>query len=172
MEETTGFMDKLAGDVAAFEVESSLPQLDNVIGLIELVAKVAVVIGPILLLVLGLIYWFSPPAEANHKFGYRFYWGMGSVEAWRFTQRIAGTVWSALGLVLTVIMVPISLGFRAEKGLDMAKAAFTCLIIELVLIGLACIAIDVVVAMRYDRKGQVRPDTRIPENFLELPKKK
>lgn len=171
MEETTGFMDKLAEDVSAFDVEGSLPQLDNVMGLVELVAKLAVLIGPVLILVLGLIYYFSPPKEANHKFGYRFYWGMGSVEAWQFTQRVAGAVWSVLGAVLTVVMLLVSLGF-GSAGLDMANSAFACVLWELGLIGAACIAIDVVVAMRYDRKGDVRPDTKIPEDLFILPQKK
>ena len=172
MEETTGFMDKLAEDVAAFDVEGSLPQLDNVMGLVETLVKLAVLVGPILILVLGLIYWFSPPKEANHKFGYRFYWGMGSVEAWQFTQRVAGAVWSVLGLALSLIMLLVSLGFGASEGLDMANAAFACVVWELVLIGGACIGIDVVVALRYDRKGEVRPDTKIPEDFLKIGKKK
>ena len=168
---TTGFMDKLAEDVAAFDVEGSLPKLDNVMGFVELVARLAVLIGPVLILVLGLIYYFSPPKEANYKFGYRFYWGMGSVEAWRFTQRVAGLVWSVLGAALTLIVLLVSLGF-GSAGLDMANAAFACIVWELVLIGAACIGINVVVAMRYNRKGEVRPDTKIPEDFLKLPNRK
>ena len=170
MEETTGFMDKLAEDVSAFDVESSLPQLDNVMGFVELVAKLAVLVGPVLILVLGLIYWLSPPKEANYKFGYRCYWGMGSVEAWQFTQRLAGTVWTFLGAVMALNMLLVSFGFG--EGLDMANAAFACVVWEVVLIGLSCIGINVAVAMRYDRKGIVRPDTKIPEDFLKINKKK
>ena len=165
MEETTGFMDKLAEDVAGFDVVSFLPKLDSVLGWIQLAVMLAVMVGPVLILVLGLIYYFSPPKEANHKFGYRFYWGMGSVEAWRFTQRLAGVVWSALGLLLTVVML---------DGLSMVNSALTCVVWELVLIGLSCIAIDVIVALRYDREGNVRPDTRIKftEDSLKFPRKK
>lgn len=174
MEENTGFMDKLAEDVAEFDVVKFLPKLDSVIGLIELAAKLAVLAGPVLILVLGLIYYFSPPKEANHKFGYRFYWGMGSVEAWQFTQRLAGVVWSGLGAVLTLIMLLISIGFRGLDGLEMAGAALSCVLWELALIGVACIAINVIVGLRFDKEGNVRENTpiRVPENFLQLPKKK
>lgn len=174
MEETTGFMDKLAEDVAEFDVAGFLPELDSVIGLIELAAKLAVLAGPVLILVLGLIYYFAPPKEANHKFGYRFYWGMGSVEAWQFTQRLAGVVWAALGLVLTLVMVLVSMGFRGVDGLDMANAALACVLWELVFIGIACIAIDVIVVLRFDRNGDVRENTaiKVSEDFLKLPKKK
>ncbi len=174
MEETTGFMDKLAEDVAGFDVVSFLPKLDSVLGWIQLAVMLAVMVGPVLILVLGLIYYFSPPKEANHKFGYRFYWGMGSVEAWRFTQRLAGVVWSALGLLLTVVMLVVVLGYGGMDGLSMVNSALTCVVWELVLIGLSCIAIDVIVALRYDREGNVRPDTRIKftEDSLKFPRKK
>ena len=172
MEETVGFMDKLAEDVAAFDVESSLPELNNVIGWFETLARIAVLVGPLLILVLGLIYYFAPPKEANHKHGYRFYWGMGSVEAWQFTQRVAGAIWSVLGLVLSVIMLVVALGLDGNQGVDMASTALTCALWELATIGIACIAIDVLVAMRYDRKGEVRPNTKIPENLFRLPNKK
>lgn len=174
MEENTGFMDKLAEDVAEFDVANFLPELDSVIGWIELAARLAVLAGPVLILVLGLIYYFSPPKEANHKLGYRFYWGMGSVEAWQFTQRLAGVVWAGLGLVLTAVMLLICAGYRGMDAMEMASSAVTCVLWELGLIALACIAINVVVGLRYDKNGDVRPNTpiRVSENFLKLPKKK
>lgn len=173
-ENNTGFMDKLAELVTDFEVESLLPELDTVIGRIELATRLAVLIGPLLILVLGLIYYFAPPKEANHRFGYRFYWGMGSMEAWQFTQRLAGVVWAGLGLILTLIMLLICAGYRGMDAMEMANSAVACVLWELGLIGLACIGINVVVALRYDKQGNVRPNTviKVPDNFLELPKKK
>lgn len=174
MEENSGFMDKLAKLVTDFDLNKLLPELDSVVGRIELVARIAVLIGPLLILILGAIYYFKPPAEANHSFGYRFYWGMGSVDAWKFTQKLAGVAWMGLGLVLTLVMVLVCAGFRGMDTMEIVNAALTCTIWEVVLIALVCIAIDVVVALRYDRNGDVRPDTviKVPENFLELPKRK
>ena len=174
MEENTGFMDKLAQMVKDFDLGNFIPELDSVIGWVEFAAQVAVMLGPLLLLIFGAVYFFIPPKEANHHLGYRFYWGMGSVEAWQFTQRLAGAVWSVLGLVLTLIMLLVSVGFRGLDGLEMANAALTCVIWDLALIGIACIGINVVVAMRFDKEGNVRQNTRIrvPDNFLQLPKKK
>lgn len=172
MEENTGFMDQLAEDVAEFDVLKFLPKLDSVLGWVDLIARVAVLAAPVAILILGLMYYLSPPKEANHQFGYRFYWGMGSVQAWQFTQRLAGTVWTVLGGVLTAIMLIISLIFGGLNTMDMANTAMVCVVWELVLIGLSCVFINVVVAKRYDRKGEVRPDTKIPEDFLKLPLKK
>jgi uncharacterized membrane protein len=177
MEENTGFMDKLAQLVTDFDMANFIPKLDSVIGWVELAARVAVMAGPILLLILGAVYFFIPPKEANHSLGYRFYWGMGSVEAWQFTQRIAGVGWMGVGLLLTVIMLLVCNGFRGMDTPEIVSAAGTALIWELIIIALLCVAIDVVVALRFDKNGDVRPNTviKVPEHFLELrkaPKKK
>ena len=172
MEENTGFMDKLAEDVAEFDVLKFLPKLDTVLGWVDLIARVAILAAPVAILILGLMYYLKPPEEANHQFGYRFYWGMGSVQAWRFTQRIAGTVWSVLGGVLTAVMLTITFIFGALNTMDIANTAITCVAWELILIGLSCVFINTVVYKRYDRKGDVRPNTTIPEDFLMLPLKK
>ena len=172
MEENTGFMDKLAQLVTDFDMANFIPELDSVIGWVKFSAQLAVLAGPLLLLILGAVYYFIPPKEANHSLGYRFYWGMGSVEAWQFTQKIAGISWMGLGLVLTVIMLLISGGYRGMETPAIVESAGVCLVWELVLIALLCIAIDVVVALRFDKDGNVRPNTviKIPENFLDLKK--
>ena len=73
----------------AFDPAALLPELSDVFGSLATVCRVAVMIGPVVLLVLGLGYLFLSPKEANYYFGYRCYFGMGSVHAWRFTQRLA-----------------------------------------------------------------------------------
>ena len=149
-------IDKLVGLVDEFDPASLIPQLNTVIGWVETFARLCVMAAPLLLLGLGLWYLFIPPKEANHFAGYRFYYGMGSVEAWQFTQRIAGMAWTALGLVLTVIMALICAGFRGEAAVDMAGTAISCVLWELGLIAVCCIAIDVLVALRYDKDGNRR----------------
>ena len=72
-----------------FDLATLLPNLDSIFGKITLICRICVLVGPILLLVLGLSYLFLAPKEANYYLGYRCYYGMGSVHAWRFTQRIA-----------------------------------------------------------------------------------
>ena len=84
-----------------FDPASLLPDLSKVFGSLVGVCRVAVMIGPVIALILGLAYLFLAPKEANYYFGYRCYFGMGSVRAWRFTQRIAGMILGGLGLILT-----------------------------------------------------------------------
>ena len=147
-------------DTAASELNlgALLPDLSTVLGWIELAARIAVMAGPILLLGFGLVFLLAPPKEANYGLGYRFWWGMASLEAWKFTQRIAGMVWSALGAVLTIVMALICSGFRDLEPMDMVWRAGSCLIWELVLVAVACIAINVVVMKKFDTDGFARDE--------------
>ena len=174
MEENTGFMDKLAELVANFDIANILPELDSFLGWMELLIRLAVMAGPLLVLIFGCIYFFMPPKEANHSLGYRFYWGMGSEYAWRFTQRLAGFVWMIAGGLLTLIMFFVTVAVGGKDLAQMGYDAVVCLFWELGVIVVACLAIDVVVLLRYNRKGRVRPNTviRVGERFLgmEMPR--
>lgn len=140
----------------AFDPASLLPELSDVFGSLSTICRFAVMIGPIVLLVLGLAYLFLSPKEANYYFGYRCYHGMGSVQAWRFTQRLAGVVFGGLGLILTIIMLLISGGFAKMEVTDMVWRAADCLIWQAILAVLATIGINLTAAMRFDRKGEYR----------------
>ena len=69
-----------------------VPKLDTLMGWMQWLISLSVRIGPICILLLGLIYLLIPPKEANRKAGYRTVFGMGSVAAWRFTQRFSGGI--------------------------------------------------------------------------------
>lgn len=149
-------IDAIKSALDGFEPAALLPDISKVFGSIATVCRWAVLIGPVLLLILGLAYLFLSPREANWYFGYRCYYGMGSVQAWQFTQRIAGLVLGGLGLVLTILMAVISGSFAAMDVTDLAWKAVTCLIWEAVLALLANIAIHLTAALRFDRKGNLR----------------
>ena len=139
-----------------FDLAKLLPQIDTIVGKVELAMRVAVMIGPFILLVLGLAYIFASPKEANHYFGYRCYFGMGSVDAWRFTQRLAGIVWGVLGLVLTGVMLLVCSSFRGKEIMDILSSAMTCVLWQAGLTAAACLVINGMVAIRFDRKGELR----------------
>ena len=104
-----------------FDPASLLPDLSKVFGSLVGVCRVAVMIGPVIALILGLAYLFLAPKEANYYFGYRCYFGMGSVRAWRFTQRIAGMILGGLGLILTAIMAIVTAGYGSMDSMDMGS---------------------------------------------------
>ena len=139
-----------------FDLAAFLPELDSVLGWIETLLRIAVMAGPLLLLGFGLLYLLAPPKEANYSLGYRFWWGMSSLDAWQFTQHVAGLVWSALGTGLTIVMALICNGFRRMEPMDMVWSAVKCLGWELVLTVVACLAINIAVFARFDKSGYRR----------------
>ena len=139
-----------------FDLAKLLPQIDSIFDKITVLCRVCVMIGPILLLILGLCYLLLAPKEANFYFGYRCYYGMGSVHAWRFTQRIAGMVLGGLGLVLTVIMAILSLGFGSMEVEALLWRTVWCLVWQAVLTLLATLAINSLARFWFNRKGELR----------------
>ena len=136
-----------------FDPAALLPDLTTVVGKVEFITRLAVMVGPIVLLVLGILYFFAAPKEANYRFGYRCYFGMGSEEAWRFTQRFAGLVWGVLGLVLTVVMLIITGSFAGNPIMDIIGKGAKCLLWEGGLILVSMLGINLTAMLCYDRKG-------------------
>ena len=139
-----------------FDPAALLPELDTIIGKIAFVVRIAVMAGPLLLLIMGLFYLFAAPKEANHHLGYRCYYGMGSVEAWQFTQRLAGIVFGALGLILSVVMMLISGSFEKMQTMDLLWRAVYCVLWQMGLVAAACLSINITAAVRFDKRGDLR----------------
>ncbi len=136
-----------------FDPAALLPDLSSMPGTVATLTRLAVLVGPIVLLVMGILYFLASPKEANYYFGYRCYFGMGSEEAWRFTQRLAGIIWIVLGLVLTIAMLIITSGYAKKDIMEIIGSGLTSLIWEIVLTGISCLAISITAMVRYDRKG-------------------
>jgi len=139
-----------------FDPASLLPDLTTLIGKVEFVTRIAALIGPIVLLVMGLTYLFLSPKEANYYFGYRCYHGMGSVEAWRFTQRLAGIIWGILGAALTALTLLITSSFGSKEIMDIIGSGFTCVLWQVAAVVVSCVVINLIVMLRYDRHGNLR----------------
>ena len=149
-------LEKVTGIFAGLENGPVSPDTGALIEKATAIAKVLVIAGPVIMLVLGLLYLFAAPKEANHHFGYRCYFGMGSEQAWRFTQRIAGMTWIALGSILTVAMLIVTGRFPGQDVLEMLTTAGTCVVVEALVLLIATIAIRITVAAVFDRHGERR----------------
>lgn len=143
-----------------FDPAAIFPDLSKLFASMELILRIAVLAGPLCLLGFGLWYLLAPAKEANHSIGYRFYWGMSSVEVWQFTQRLAGLVWTGLGLVMTIVMALICNGYRDLAQDEMLYSALTAIGWELGLIIASIVAINITVIVLFDRKGYRRRRTR------------
>lgn len=146
--------------LGGFDPAALLPDLGEMLGKLDLLLRILVLVGPLCLLGLGLWYLLAPAKEANHSVGYRFYWGMSSVECWQFTQRLAGIVWTVLGLVLTIVMAVVCNGYRDLSWDGMIFSALKCLGWELGIILVSILGINITVMALFDGKGYRRRRSR------------
>lgn len=148
-------MDKI---LSLFQKDFSelLPDINSAVSGIQGIIRLVMLVGPLILLLLGLWYFFLPPKEANHRAGFRTYITMGSIQVWRFAQRLAGIIYMALGGIMTVATLIISLFFAPEDLVAMITTALICVIIQLILVLLAWIVINILVFRVYDAKGNRR----------------
>ena len=142
----------------AFDPASLLPELNGLLDTVLYAVRIATLLGPAVLLVLGLGYLIFAPKEANYYFGYRCIFGMGSVEAWRFTQRLAGIVWTLLGLGLTAAMVLLTGGFAEMDVYDAVWTAGKYVLWQVGLVAVSCLVINTVVMTRFTYSGDYRKD--------------
>ena len=139
-----------------FDPAALLPDLSDLFGSLATLCRFAVMIGPVVLLVLGLAYLFLSPREANYYFGYRCYFGMGSVQAWRFTQRVAGMLFGGVGLILTIVMYVISGGFAGMEITQMVWKAAGCLAWQVGVTLVLTLLINFLAFFFFDAKGRPR----------------
>ena len=139
-----------------FDPAALLPDLSDLFGSLATLCRFAVMIGPVVLLILGLAYLFLSPKEANYYFGYRCYFGMGSVQAWRFTQRMAGLLFGGVGLILTIVMYVISGGFAGMEITQMVWKAAGCLAWQVGITLALTLLINFLAFFFFDAKGNPR----------------
>ena len=133
-----------------------MPELSVFLKLTRTVLAFAVLAGPVILLVLGGMYLWKPAPEANYKYGFRTYFGMGSVEAWRFSQKIAGLTFGALGAVLLIVMLIVVICFGGKDLLQVARSAMISLLWQVGLILLARLVPAILSGVFFDKNGDRR----------------
>lgn len=149
-------MDFLKSLISDFDLMSILPDLADVMEWIVKGVNIALIIGPVLLAVMGLWYLVLPTREANHFMGYRFFWGMGSVKSWKFTQRFAGAVWLILGAVMAFQANGNRAELEAMETIDLMYTAIEQIIRQVGAVIISCLAINLVVFLLFNFKGNIR----------------
>lgn len=151
-------MEKVTALFEQMDLAKLVPQLDKLLETVHWIATVALLAGPLVMLIFGLWYLLAPPKEANHYAGFRTWFGMGSVRAWRTTQKIAGFVWTGCGAILSVVMWIISRGLGKLDAIVMAERVFSCLLWQVGIVLVAYICISVVAAVLFDSIGRSRKE--------------
>lgn len=133
-----------------------VPELSVFLKTARVLLALALLAGPVCLLALGALYLFKPAPEANYRYGFRTYYGMGSIEAWQFSQKLAGLIFGALGAVLVVTMLIVILCFIGKNLLQVSKMSAICLLIQMIFILLARLAVAILSAKYFDKDGSRR----------------
>jgi hypothetical protein len=133
-----------------------VPEMPAFLGGLRALLVLAILIGPILLVTLGAMYLLKPAPEANFKYGFRTYFGMGSIEAWRFSQKIGGLAFGGLGAVLLLVMFIVVLTFFKKDLFQIANTAIVCLIWQAALALIARITVGILCCVYFDRNGDRR----------------
>ena len=137
-------------------LEELLPELAPLLEKSALITRLLLLIGPFVILGMGLYYFLNAPKEANFQSGYRCYWGMGSVQAWRFTQRLAGGLWTLLGLGFAVWFALKGPELAAMELMDRMTRTAVYILCQAVSLLLLRWIINFLVFLRYDAKGNRR----------------
>ena len=138
------------------DIAALLPDIMEIMNGIALLTQIALFLAPLILLGLGLYYFLLSPKEANFTTGYRCYYGMGSEKAWRFTQRLAGVIWTLAGITLTLGVVLLRYRFAAMDLIQLMWTAIFCLLLQGAIVLVLRALIHFIVLLRYDRKGNKR----------------
>ncbi len=138
------------------DLESLIPDLESVVGVLEKVIRVTVLVAPAVMILMGLLYLLAAPREANHSLGYRFFWGMSSVEAWRFMQRLAGAVWAVCGLGLLITILVLGNKNESLQAMDKVWFVVKCVLGEMAVALVSCLVIDITMLIMFNRKGDRR----------------
>ena len=165
-------MEKITELLNNFSLEKYIPKLDTLMGWIQWLVSLAVRLGPICILVLGIIYFLIPPKEANRKAGFRTYFGMGSVIAWNVTQRLAGILMIPTGLVLTIIAFVKVSKFPDYDLMTMADAAFQAVKGQAICALIIYVLMFLLTAVLFNRNGDCRFGDQVNDLLHKLVPKK
>ena len=149
-------MDDILSLLQDFDVTNFLPEPEQFMKDLAGWTRLLVLAGPLVLVLLGVCYYFLPPKEANHAFGFRTYWGMGSVQAWRFAQKLAGLAYMIVGGILTVAMGVVCIFFRGSAAMSMINTAVVCVSLEFLVVLVLWIVLNMLIYRAYDKDGNRR----------------
>ena len=146
-------IEKLTSWLNEFDVAKLLPDIKTVLDLAEGLLRFCLFIGPIVMLALGLSRFFVPSREASHRIGFQALFGKGSPEAWEFSQKLCGVVWSVLGIILLFVMVFVNAGCNGDGLMVVCTTVIKTLFIQGILVLLVYLLLQVAVGLYFNYNG-------------------
>ncbi len=146
----------ISGFFETLDPTQLLPPAGTLLTLSVILIIISLLVGPVLMLLAGLKYLKTPSPLPNFKTGFRTYFGMGSKQAWDYTQRLAGLIWTILGGVMCLAMVIICLIFIGKNPALIAYIALISMIVQASLAVISWATVTIIVTVNYDKQGQLR----------------
>ena len=149
-------MKQLISSLLEIDLSGLLPEMGTFLTWLKVAVVFAMLIGPMIMLICGILYLYKPAPQATYKRGYRTTYAMGSTEAWRYTQRLAGYLWMITGGVLGVVSLVAALITLFQAPMALVVAAVVVLLIQFVIVVAVTIYIAAAVRKHYDMDGNRR----------------
>ena len=147
-------LDSITSALENFDMGAMMPDLFSFLSSAEGLCKLLLMISPLLLLFLGLWYLFLPRKEVGSRGGFLTYFALGSEEAWLYTQKMAGLIWSCLGGVLTIVMIIVCVNMSGNDLNLVADTTKTALIWQIVLVFLSWLALNILPFIFFSKDGR------------------
>lgn len=137
-------------------LKDKIPSAESLVSGLVGWSRFLVLLGPLLMLALGIFYMFFAPKEANHALGYRFFYAKSRMSVWQFAQRLAGMAYAGVGGILFIVMLIISFRFGRMAAPDLVWLAAKCVMWQVALALIATLAVNVVIVVLFDFQGNPR----------------
>ena len=146
-------MDAITGFLEEFDFAKLLPELGKFLSGLRFWIGFVMLLGPVVLLICGLRYYYRPVQIPDRKRGYYLPCAMYTKAAWKFTQRTAGVVWSIAGGAMAVIGLLICLILIKANEMTLVTVAVIWMILEVVAVLVSNMMIRRKVNSCFDRDG-------------------
>ena len=146
-------MEAITEFLESFDFAKLLPEIGALLSSLRFWMGLLMLLGPVLVLIFGLCYYFRPVAQPSDKLGFRVRCAMGSTEAWRYAQKLAGTVWMYLGAGMTVVSLVVLLIMLAAQPLTLAMGAVICVAVQALLMTASYFFLLFKISSKYDKFG-------------------
>ena len=147
-------MEAITGFLEDFDFAKLLPEIGKFMSSLRFWMNFIMLLGPVVLLIFGVCYYFRPVEEPSEKLGFRVRCAMGSTEAWLFAQKQAGMVWMYLGGAMTVISVVLLLLLLGAEAMTLALVAVIWMSLQAVLAVASYFFLRSKVSAHYDKDGK------------------
>lgn len=135
-------MKALLSSLMDIDFTKIVPEIGAFVGWVKFFLIVAMLIGPVVMLITGAVWVWRPSKEPTYRRGYQHKCIMENTENWLYAQRFAGLIRTVLGGAMTVVAGIVALITALISETALATAAVIFLLVEIILVVIATIYID------------------------------